>query len=929
MNEKEAAIRRELNIPEDAQSVLILSQSSHMDWDWLETFSVLCDDANAPYFQERGNKPAFTILSEATTLLQQYYQAPYKYYYSVAEMGFLKAFCESNPDALATLKQTGDVLRIVGGGITSPDNLLPHGECFIRNFLIGKQWVDAALGLPIRQAWIPDDFGHDSQLPVALEAMGLQSAGFARVPGADNQTPAAKPITPGQTSTADQLKQTGLDFVWRASDGSSILAHWMPYTYYCQGNDIDSNGTRAQDTNAKILGYIQSNQPISPTPYIFIPLGCDFDSPKPQLLDYAANWNNWDIPDSAYGYRKTGVWVAVATFDHYMQLVGSHTDELQTLNFNPTPYFMGFYASRPANKILHHAATKSLLGAEVFGAIADFGVGAKNSDPPGRVGRQNAAWSVLVASTHHDYITGTSGTAYMDVNAQEQLPRLMLALEMGDALKTEAMGEVVGGINATPGNYEAPVAVLNPLGFARDDVVELPWGAGIGALSIRGSLSPSAQVQPSANGGLLFRARVPAFGYATSYLSTKTTSPEGSSVSLTSDSEETSYVLANQYLSATIDYNSGWGLKEVVDLKASGGPINLLSGVGNALAFYQDTGDIYRYGNEIYPSSGGGLTPLIPSLTTVGKAWVEEQGPLRVTLRTQYNVWWPDMRVVYTRTYTLVAGEPFLRMSTTGRVPSQYLLAARFNFKNPVTSIVHGTSCHWDDKPLTLYWPPPVFYPTHDFVLPRSGGVTLAAIYHAATPSWGYQSSGELIGTLLRNTPDGSRYMNYGAEAADTGVHTQHYALRVPTGLAGPESGQPLQEALRFHTPLEARIITPLSTKTRPEEFSLASVDTPNAAILTAAKPGTDDPASLILRVYQPTNQAQQVNLSTGVDATSARGVTALESALNTDDEGALQLTGTESGLQFVAQRALTTLEIAKKKPARGESTPSAAFGAV
>jgi alpha-mannosidase len=89
-------------------------------------------------------------------------------------------------------------------------------------------------------------------------------------------------------------------------------------------------------------------------------------------------------------------------------------------------------------------------------------------------------------------------------------------------------------------------------------------------------------------------------------------------------------------------------------------------------------------------------------------------------------------------------------------------------------------------------------------------------------------------------------------------------------------------------------------------------VDTPNAAILTAAKPGIGDPDSLILRVYQPTNQTQQVSLSTGVDATGARGVTALESALNTDDEDALQLTGTESGLQFVAQRALTTLKIAK-----------------
>ncbi len=34
----EACVRAELGIPEDARRVVVLSQSSHLDWDWLKTF---------------------------------------------------------------------------------------------------------------------------------------------------------------------------------------------------------------------------------------------------------------------------------------------------------------------------------------------------------------------------------------------------------------------------------------------------------------------------------------------------------------------------------------------------------------------------------------------------------------------------------------------------------------------------------------------------------------------------------------------------------------------------------------------------------------------------------------------------------------------------------------------------------------------------
>src|SRR5438045_4022727 len=132
------------------------------------------------------------------------------YYYSVAELGYLQRFVEAHPDRLDSLRAVGADLRIVGGGITSPDSLLPPGEAFIRDYLVGKTWVDATLGLAIRQAWVPDDFGHDAQLPIVLEAMGFEGVGFGRVPGVGRATqslgftrpdPGSPPRPPGPAST--------------------------------------------------------------------------------------------------------------------------------------------------------------------------------------------------------------------------------------------------------------------------------------------------------------------------------------------------------------------------------------------------------------------------------------------------------------------------------------------------------------------------------------------------------------------------------------------------------------------------------------------------------------------------------------------------------------------------------------------------------
>lgn len=889
-------MRAELGIPATARRVLILSQSSHLDWDWLHTFDT--------YYQQSVD----TIFSDAFDLLAQFHGAELHYYYSVAEMGFLQHFVDLHPELVDTIHAVGNDLRIVGGGITSPDNLLPHGETFIRDYLVGKTWIDATLGLPVRAAWLPDDFGHDAQLPSVLQAMGLDAVGFARVPGVDTFALFSGGQRPAAGSLAADLLQTGIDFVWEAADGSEVLAHWMPQSY-CQGDKIDAPLSSLDDppttVKKRMHQFLNANEAASPTPYIFVPIGCDFTAPKRRLLDYVNAWNQSE-------YASTGVWAVAATFDHYTQLIAPYRDRLAKRHFDPTPYWTGYYASRPALKALHLAATQALLGAEVFGALADGIYRAHADDWTNRVAARTQAihrlWEVLVPGNHHDFITGT---ALDEVYQSEQLPRLSDALSQAQMQRDAALDELAAAIVATPRPGEQAVAVFNQLGFARTGLVEITDPALSLMVSVRTSLGEGAVVQPSAEGGVLLQAPTPSFGFGTAYLepapsASPTTTLEPAPVSLTSMNGNSVIVMENAALRAMVTRDSGWGVTSLID-KATGTDLVAPGAIANALVIYTDQGGLYRFGNEM---NGCTLTPQAGAVQMMEPLSAEtlEAGPLRARLRTQVVI--GDQ--TYEKTYTLVADEPFLRMTATGAAPAQTSVMVQFPLAGRVDEILHGTPYHWDRKTPQRAAYGLTFEATHDFIIPRFGGTPRAAIFHAGIPAWAVQPDGLVVGALWRNARK-EQCDSYGALGTDPDAHTLDYALRVPTGVEPPETGAQLREALAFHTPLHARVVA--TAGPLPQQLSLASLGA-GPAILTAAKSGTASPRELILRVYQPTNAALPVELTTEAgtrfpagDSLVIEGRTAVETDLE-DGAAALKLRGDPNHCSFVASRAVTTLAI-------------------
>lgn len=92
-----------------------------------------------------------------------------------------------------------------------PDEFLSSGEALIRNFLIGHK-VCCDIGGKMNAGYIPDNFGHVSQMPQILNGVQIKSAFLFR------------------GSNIDTIENK--EFIWKSPDGSKVLAEYMMLGYW-------------------------------------------------------------------------------------------------------------------------------------------------------------------------------------------------------------------------------------------------------------------------------------------------------------------------------------------------------------------------------------------------------------------------------------------------------------------------------------------------------------------------------------------------------------------------------------------------------------------------------------------------------------------------------------------------------------------------
>ncbi|MDB5070603.1 MAG: hypothetical protein JWM87_1714 [Candidatus Eremiobacteraeota bacterium] len=934
------------------QRLVVLMQSTHLDWDWIVS--------NLQYFREgvpHWNNAAGSvrnILDSAVALTSGSSGAGVgnRAAFSLAELGFLMHFLEREPARTAQIVAAAPFFSLMGGAVETPDDLLPHGEAFIRTYFLTRLWAERTLpGTLSRYAWLPDDFGHTPCLPATFEAMGIAGFGFARCPGSDlaQNNGAAGPQLVAITPPSPTQQSRDADFLWSTADGSTTLAHYLQNAY-SQGDGAVSGGVNQL---AFILFHDKvggGNANTVRLPYVMVPFGDDFgmpfttgsNPPQSALLGLASQWNG--------SSQRRDTYAVCATFDQYMQLVAARNARsggLQAL-FSPapgtpaaltfwgTPYWTGFYATQPAVKNLHQVATRAMLAAESLAAIAGlepavYGTHLLQSN-------LDHGWMPIGISTSHNLLTGCGPDV---ASYAESVPFYRYAAANALALRRSLLESIANAIVPAP---KTAVVLFNEIGCARTtgrvavyrpDATAPHSFTGVASVVPVAGGAPCAAL-PASDGTLHVLADVPALGYD-QYTLSNTAAPAYDVVTRT----EYSNVIALENAQVSVEIlldGAGPGQFLTVYDKATKTPIQ------HGLRVFSDaTGGIYRFGTE-YGAAFSEQTPVPAvvetSFVATGLLAIEH---LAVTLGTS----------VFEVEIALASGDPYVGVAVRGSAAPAQAVMGSFQFAGPIAGIAHGTphgvnqqlppvppgSGQNASKPPNQ-WVAPYFIPTHEYVAFFGANAPLGAVLHSAVHAWSVQLQGqqgllpapnEALACLLRNATGGG---NEGAQGADPGVHVARYAIRAGTGIPKTPSTQLVRESRAFAWPLAA--VTPL-TPPCPEDtqwprvfsptFSLASVD--GDAVVNAAKIGSRKPTvegtppntdeDLVLRIFTleplarltvhvPPTAAQCSFLVTSLQVTA---LNALEEQLTAAQQAALQITITDTQtFTFVPQRVLTTLQI-------------------
>ncbi|KAK7013020.1 glycosyl hydrolases family 38 N-terminal domain-containing protein [Favolaschia claudopus] len=844
--------------------------------------------------------------------------------FSYAEVAFLRQyldFWEGTGTPLNPAVFDTPQFCLLGGGITSPDNQVSHSEVFIRNYLLGQQYLESK-NLSQRifpVAWVPDDFGHSPQLPVLVEAMGMKAIGLSRVPGSPQ---------PGLCNTtqkaATDIRQNGLSFYWPGRDGSSILTHFMPTTYYgiadfCPG-----------DAQASMAAFLDDcDDCVWPNDIIFATEGGDWQYPR-----------NNSVPggNPGYLYDWQGVLAAsnsswtgqLVTFDEYYSALMQNPNGIKNFTLFAENYYTGYFASRPQLKINHYAATQLLLGAEVLSSIFTVFNG---STPDELNAKINATWDLLVPTTHHDFISGTACDAvhYFGQNCDDigncpqppkplpeggwdekgQLAMSNLTVILANDSMTFAMDQLSRSVQWTQKPGFIPVVVFNQLGLdlPGTSMVEMndPTG-GIGNYRtvIDGSPGPLQRTQ---DGKLLFQVPgMPSMLYKIVELG-----PCAETCNVTESIPQTinasSYLLSNGLVNITLERDAGWSIANLTIGSDSYVQPNTHA---NSIELWGDTGNLYQFGME-YET---GCTPLEfthnSTLTCAGPATLLENGPIRWRLTAPLK---DSFGNLYSTQYELVRGETFVRITTTGAAPHQgsFSVLTSFPMMTPTgktaTALEYGTAYSWEDRNPQKSWDGLTFRATHNFaqLVTAQGGKAVTAVYHNGMPAWTIDvgEGGMLKGALLRNTPGTDRAQS----GTDTDRHTQRYTLDVQSQLA--ETGYPLKMALYTHTPLRA---VPLNISvtphpTMPQRAQLAA-PWEDDVVLAVAKTSND---SLVVRVQRANSTEHEIGVMFPWRNSTNLQLPKIVSALENTIQGAPTVRPSENvpGLYvYDAGRMLTTMNV-------------------
>lgn len=407
----------------DRDLAIFLVAHTHWDREWYAPFEVfrarLADllDGLLPRLESEPEHPDFVLDGQSVAL---------------------EDYLELRPEEGARVRRLVQEGRLrVGPFHVLPDEFLVSGEALVRNLELGIRTA-LSFGACEPLGYVPDSFGHVSQLPQILRGFGMEAFLFTRGLGE------------GPVATA---------YRWRGPDGSALLALQQVRSY----SHVGRLPTDPEEAADRLEAAVDELRPFLSVPVVLLCHGGDHHFPAPRLPEIVAR------------LRGRGRYAVVRTggFIDYARAAATAAGELPDLQGELRggrlfPLLAGMLSARGDLKRANHSC-QLLLERRVEPADA---MAALLGGSHGGLRRAllDRAWRLLLLNHPHDSIGGCS----VDAVHLENRARFQRVEQLGEEVRSRALEAQVRRLHASP-DFVAVRALRigNPSPFRRQEVVEV------------------------------------------------------------------------------------------------------------------------------------------------------------------------------------------------------------------------------------------------------------------------------------------------------------------------------------------------------------------------------------------------------------------------------------------------------------------------
>ncbi|MCU1441272.1 MAG: alpha-mannosidase [Rhodoglobus sp.] len=491
---------------------------------------------------------------------------------------------EQDPKLFARIQERVAEGRWVnaGGWWVEPDCNMPMGESFARQGLYGQRYLQSRFNKIATVGMNVDPFGHNAMIPAILRGQRMDSYCFLR---------------PGQQES--DYAQTL--FWWEAADGSRVLGYNIPFEYGSPPGDVVGQTEKSLAQLDRTLGEMM----------VFYGVGNHGGGPTKANIE------------SIHRYDRMGSFGRMTMssprdyFDEILARGEGFLDSLDVRRDDLQHHAPGCYSAHSGIKAWQRRAQFAALSAERWAAVVHVTDGIEY--PRGQL---EGAWKQILFNQFHDILPGSAIESSYD-DARDQLGE---AVAVSKRIITRAHNVIARRVDIPHEDGTQPVLVFNPHPWAVETDVDLQYGGnptgvhvvdGEGAPVVHQRSQSTATTDDKSRGALVFRAEVPALGYALYRLRPGTVPTAGSPLTVSES------VIENDHLRVELDPKTGW-ISSLVT-KATG--VDVMAGVDGTQHTQVCDDPTDTWGHRVVSYAWPGATMELKRIV------VRESGPLRSRVR--------------------------------------------------------------------------------------------------------------------------------------------------------------------------------------------------------------------------------------------------------------------------------------------------------